>query len=356
MGEWYNRPAELAHPNGTVLVAGTSGNTGGAAGGYYDGAAGTMTYIDGMWRGSNTAGGVAIQVVKTLDGETELRFRGRFYLDQAPSADLRLVGFWNGGKSSVRVEVRAADRRWVVYDDTGAKFTSPNTSPNIVPIGATFDIALSAQLAASSARIRAALYLANGGDTATPSGSTYDTATNNTGTAAWTDVRWLKVNSGPQAVVRIGDSRVLWADGTALLDPLPAVLPPVINLGPDATVEPGSTVQLVATHTAGGAPDDHTWDGSLGATPVTITETGLGTAEFTAPVTLAGTTVTVRCTPADGGTTGTPDTVTFTVPPHHGPWTVGAGGALSNPTRPFLVTLVDLGSFTLPVTLPINLT
>lgn len=344
----FNRPADLAIADGTVLVPGAAGNSGGPAGNYFDTATGTLTK-QGDWWQADAAAGVVGQVTWLTGTATMLQFRGRFLIpasgDVTTGGDLRLIGFWNGTKSTVRVEMRASDRRLVVYDDLAAKFTTVNSAAGQAPIGTPFDIALSADIGASNARIRFALYLANGGDTTTPStGATYDTATNSTGTTAWSDVRMPKVNSTPDALIRMGDTHVTDLSN-ALLDPLAASLPPGITLGEDLEVEPGELITLTATHTSGAAPDGWTWDGTLGSQDVAIIGSG-DEIQIRVPTLFNGASVIVGCTPRNGATVGTQDTVAITVRPHHFWWTVGPGGALTDPLE-----FVEMGAAGTPGTL-----
>lgn len=329
----FNRPSDLSLANGTVLTPGPTGNSGGVAGNPFDAVSGTLTKQGDWWEAAGAAG-VAIQVAWALQSVDTLQWRGRFLIPAAgdvPTSDMRIVGFWNGSKSSVRVEMRP-DLRFVVYDDSTFKFTTPNSAAGKAPVGTSFDIALSAELGASNARIRFALYLLNGGDTTTPSaGATYDTATNITGSAPWTDVRFPKVNSTPAGKIRFGDMHVTDLS-SALLAPLPPVLPPAVSLGEDRDVEPGELITLTAEHTSGAAPDSWTWDGTLGPHDVTIIGSG-DEVQIQTPTTFDGTTIIVGVTPVADGVSGSQDTVTLTVRPHHHWWTVNPGGTLSNPVE-----------------------
>lgn len=339
---WYTQPAALGHANGTALVPGSGGNTGGAAGGFVDTLTGTSTYQSGRWRASASAGQVS-QVTKTFSAATTLSFRGRFYIPAAPSGgDGRLIGFWNGSTSSLRVEVRASDRRFVVYDASGYKYTSG--AGVVAPIGATFDVALGGTVSDTAGKIRFAVYTANGGDTTTAAETPYSVDNANTGTAGWTDVRWPKVNSTPLWSPEWDETQLGDTQFTAW-DPLPDTLPPVITLGADVTAEPGLACTLTATHTAGAAPSSWSWSQISGPT-VTLSGSG-NTRTFTAPSSLTGATVVIGCTPTGSSLTGAQDTITVTVPPHYGPWLCSTGGVLTNPVRPTAGVLASLAPFIL---------
>lgn len=101
---------------------------------------------------------------------------------------------------------------------------------------------------------------------------------------------------------------------------IPTNAPPVVNAGPDATVNGGASVTLSGSGTdLENDPIAYNWSQSSG-TPVTLAGAITLNPTFTAPAKTAnGQTLTFALTGNDGNTTGQPDTVDITVAPNVGP-------------------------------------
>lgn len=90
--------------------------------------------------------------------------------------------------------------------------------------------------------------------------------------------------------------------------------PPVVDAGPDRTVEPWSTVTLAATVSDDGLITSRQWT-QTGGTAVTLTGDTTDTATYEAPATIAGSTQTFSYTATDDDGAPTTDSVTVTVLP-----------------------------------------
>lgn len=302
MAYYFNDPAALSLTNGTVC---TPANSGGAAGTAFSSVTGNVTFQSGRWR--FTGAGAVAQATWSLPGVNQFSWVGKFAGAAAPSGgDSRLLGFWNGASSTLRVEVNAA-RRLVVYDASGARYTTP--SGVVAPTTGSFRVHLGGTISGTAAQIRLAFWA--DGDSTGAADATYTLSAGNTGTVPWSDVRFGRVNSTPTATYELAYAHAR-DDQFTDLGPFTGA-PPVVSLGDAQTVEPLTTVTLTAAHIAGAAPSSWAWEVLAGG--VTLTGSG-ASRQFVAPPTMTGTTVRVGCTPTGSGKTGTRAEVDITVLPH----------------------------------------
>lgn len=307
MARKTNLPSALSLANGTNLVRGSTGNTGGAAGAYADdvvlSGTGSATFQSGAYRFNGGASGDVARWEWTGHSSDVFSARIRFAgIASAPSANSRLIEP-RGSDYMLRVDHTPADKIRALDGSNVERFVSAGSVPST-------PFAIGVRGRRSTGEFHLDLYLTGDGLGGTPD-ETHDVASGFDLDVA--NFQILRVGKLTTGVVASYDVLALDLDDTTLAR-LPAVgAAPSISLGPDLTVEPMTTVTLTATHTSGPAPDSWTW-APLSGPAVTLSPSG-ATCSFTAPSDKAGTAVAIGCTPATSGVSGAQDALTVTARP-----------------------------------------
>lgn len=311
MTYWYNNPSALIGTlsNGDTI---TPANSGGAAGDAWDVVVGNVTFQSGKIRCTGSAAAAYVGwTMNAAQASISVKIDGAA---AATGGDTRSWSFVAGSTTIFRVEERSSDRRFVIYDAAGYRWTSG--ASYVAPTTGDYRLEIGCSVSATAARLRFAFF-ADGDDT-TPA-TTYSIDNGNTGSANITEVRGVRNNSTPTATREIVYAHATDTTYNAL-GPLTST-PPLISLGSDQTAEPLTTVSLTASHVAGNAPDAWTWAVvSDPSSSVTLSGTG-ASRTFTAPTLMTSripqpVAVVIGCTPSSGGTPGNQQQVTINVPPH----------------------------------------
>lgn len=279
------------HKNGTGRIDWESGEA------HYESLAGANEYAQSRRTGLNV-GQVSV----------EAAFTG----SAAPSVESRVLEVRSGAATGRAAFVNVGtDNRLRLYNSTSAllhHFTTvlPTTSAGSWRLYLGVDPGTTA----SNGKIHARLYSSATGTTAA---ETWENNDRDAGTANVTEVRVGWVTNAVQ-LLRLRNIQVEDAAPIGPIGPITSTtVPPVVTLGPDVTVEAGSTVNLTATHTGGDAPDAWTWV-QLSGESVALTGSG-ASRSFTAPATYHGAAVAIGVTPSKTGTAGAQDAITVNVLP-----------------------------------------
>lgn len=137
-------------------------------------------------------------------------------------------------------------------------------------------------------------------------------ATQNTGTADYTELRWGKTGAGGTGTIDLDELAYLLGS-TAAIDLSAANQSPTCQAGPDQTVEPWTTVLLDFSGSTDPEGNALTYAVTqTGGTTVTLAGSG-ATRTFTAPGTVSGDVLTFDVVANDGTSDSVPDTLNVTV-------------------------------------------
>lgn len=347
----WNRPADLVGVSNGQPV--TTLNSGGLAGIAWDVVVGNVTYQDGKVR--CTGNGAVAYVGWLWGGATVLSWDGVIAGAAAPTGgDARIFSALTAaGATVMRVEVRAADRRFVVYDAGGYRWTSP--AGVVAPTTGRYRLHVGFTISGSAAQERVEIYLDP--DSVTPSGTPWSTSSGNTGTDPVVETRGLRNNSTPTATYELEYAHAIDTQFTSL-GPL-STSPPLITLGDDRTIIALTQTTIAASQIAGEEADAWSYrivSDTSGAAALTVSGSQ---ATLVGPAHQIGgvpqqVTVVVGCTPSAGGIAGPEQTVTVVVPPcQH--WTRRPGTTEWIPSldlvQPSVSSQFVLGSAVLPAVL-----
>lgn len=350
----WNRPGDLEGiVNGQPV---TTGNSGGLAGIAWDVVVGPVTYQDGKVR--CTGNGAVAYTSWLWDDATVISWDGEIAGAAAPAGgDARIFSILAGTTTVLRVEVRASDRRFVVYDSTAANSGYRWTSPSnvVAPLTGSYRLHVGAtQNGAGEAEERVEIYLDP--NSSSPSAA-YTSSAGNTGSAPFTETRHLRNNSTPTAVYDLIYAHAIDTQFTSL-GPL-STSPPLVTLGDDRRIIALTQTTIAASQIAGETADAWAYrivSDTSGAAALTVSGSQ---ATLVGPAHQIGgipqqVTVVVGCTPSAGGIAGPEQTVTVTVPPcQH--WTRRPGTTEWIPSlelvQPSVSSQFVLGSAVLPAVL-----
>ncbi len=306
---------------GTVGVTVTTGNSGGASGDAFNQV--TITGASSCVFANNvSAHGTQSYRITGIAGDTAKFYLGAsdtaegslrvyFYLNNLPSTAQSVFQMQNSSFSSMASINLTASNQLRVTDTTGATLFTAAASLS----GSTWyriEMQVIAGVDASSGTIHFQYYQ---GDSTTAE-ETYSSTTVNTGTITARRLHVGKINSSPALDANFDD--IAYDSTATAIGPYGANVPPVAIAGLDKSyVEPYATVTLQGggSSDSDGSITSYTWVQTAGTPAVTLNGSG-ASRTFTAPATIAGTTLTFGLTVTDNdGASSTQDTVSITILP-----------------------------------------
>lgn len=307
---WTFNPGTLSLANGTDL------NTGHAAPqawtSFHKNGTGRIDYESGEAHYESLTGANEYAQSRRTISSAQISVEAAFTGSPAPSVESRLMEVRSGAASGRAAFLNiGTDNKLRLYNSaSGLVYAFTTALPTTSAGSWRVYLGVKPGTTASNGSIHARLYSSATGTTAA---ETSEANNRDAGTSAVTEVRLGWVSNANQ-LLRLRNVRMEDASPIGPLGPITSTtVPPTVTLGPDVTVEAGSTVNLTATHTGGDAPDAWSWV-QLSGTAVTLSGSG-STRSFTAPASYNGTTVAVGVTASKTGTAGPQDAITVNVLP-----------------------------------------
>lgn len=247
------------------------------------------------------------------DSQATVAVQFYFRFDALPAAANTICQIRNASSGVASIIIDATGKPRASYTGGQGALSTVALTP-----GTVYRFGLTVNLGATGTGDSSVTYAFYVGDSTTAQHTTTSTGLS-LGTGTIASCRIGKTSGSETTTIAANYDDFRATTGTAtLLGPESANSAPTANAGPDQTgLEPAATVTLDGSGSSDsdGTIASYTWVQTAGSPTVTLAGTG-ATRTFTAPLTLAGTTLTFGLTVTDNlGASSTQDTMTVTVLP-----------------------------------------